>query len=77
LMMVMGVFSAIANVLPFLGDLVEAVSGFATFIVAGLLSTVTIIVSSLLHNPIALAVAAIVSLGAFFLGRKGILQFQR
>jgi Transmembrane protein 43 len=77
LMMVMGVFSAIANVLPFLGDLVEAVSGFAAFIVAGLLSTVTIMVSSLLHNPIALAVAAIVSLGAFFLGRKGILQFQR
>jgi Transmembrane protein 43 len=77
LTMVMGVFSAIANVLPFLGDLVEAVSGFATFIVAGLLSTVTILVSSLLHNPIALAVAAIVSLGAFFLGRKGILQFQR
>jgi hypothetical protein len=77
LMMVMGVFSAIANVLPFLGDLVEAVSGFAAFIVAGLLSTVTILVSSLLHNPIALTVAAIVSLGAFFLGRKGILQFQR
>jgi Transmembrane protein 43 len=77
LMLVSGPFSAIANVLPFLGDLVEAVSGFATFIVAALLSTVTIIVSSLLQNPIALAVAAIVSLGAFFLSRKGILQFQR
>jgi Transmembrane protein 43 len=77
LILVAGPFSAIANVIPFVGDLVEAVGAFAAFIAAGLLSTVTILVSSLLHNPIALAVAAIVSLGAFFLGRKGILQFQR
>ncbi len=77
LMLLMGVLSAIANVLPFLGDLVEAVSGFASFIVAGLLSTVTIIVSSLLHNPIALAASAVIALGVFFLGRKGVLQFQR
>jgi hypothetical protein len=77
LMLMTGVFSAIANFLPFLGNFVEAVSGFATFIMAGLLSTVTIIVSSLLHNPIALAVAVIVALGVFFLGRQGVLQFQR
>jgi Transmembrane protein 43 len=77
LMLVMGVFSAIANVLPFLGDLVEAVSGFAAFIAAGLLSTVTILVSSLLHNPIALAASAVIALGVFLLGRKGVLQFQR
>jgi Transmembrane protein 43 len=76
LMLMAGLLSAIANVLPFLGDLVEAVTGFAALIVAGLLSTVTIIVSSLLQNPIALFVAAIVALGAFFLSRKGILQFQ-
>jgi hypothetical protein len=77
LMLVAGPFSAIANVIPFLGDLVEGLGAIVSLIVAGLLSTVTILVSSLLHNPIALAVAAIVSLGAFLLGRKGVLQFQR
>jgi Transmembrane protein 43 len=77
LMLVAGPFSAIANVIPFIGDLVEAVGAFATLIIAFLLSSVTILVSSLLHNPIALAVAAIVALGAFLMGRKGVLQFQR
>jgi Transmembrane protein 43 len=77
LMLVAGPFSAIANVIPFVGDLVEAVGAFAAFIAAGLLSTVTILVSSLLHNPIALAASAVIALGVFLLGRKGILQFQR
>jgi Transmembrane protein 43 len=77
LMLVAGPFSAIANVMPFIGDLVEAVGALAALIMAFLLSSVTILVSSLLHNPIALAVSAIVALGAFLLGRKGVLQFQR
>jgi hypothetical protein len=77
LMLVAGPFSAIANVIPFVGDLVEAVGAFAALIMAFLLSSVTILVSSLLHNPIALAVSAIVALGAFLMGRKGVLQFQR
>jgi hypothetical protein len=75
--LVAGPFSAIANVIPFVGDLVEAVGGFAALIMAFLLSSVTILVSSVLHNPIALAVSAVIALSVFVCGRKGILQFQR
>jgi Transmembrane protein 43 len=70
--LILGPIAAIANVIPFLGDVVEALSGTASLLVAFLLSSVTIIVSSLLHNPVMLAIAATISLGVFAIGRLGI-----
>jgi hypothetical protein len=70
--LILGPIAAIANVMPFLGDIVEALSGTASFLVAFLLSTVTIIVSSLLHNPVMLAIAATISLGVLAIGRLGL-----
>jgi Transmembrane protein 43 len=72
LSMMLGPIGAIANVIPFLGDIVEALSGTASLIVAFLLSTVTILVSSLLHNPVMLAIAATIALGVFAIGRMGL-----
>ncbi len=69
LSLILGPLGAIANVIPFLGDLVEMVSGLASFGVALGLSAVTILVSSLLHNPVVLAVTVLVALGAFVGGR--------
>jgi hypothetical protein len=49
--------------IPFLGNLSRTASGFVTFIVAGILSGITIVVAIILHNPIMLFLAA--GLGGF------------
>ncbi|NJN71445.1 MAG: hypothetical protein HC799_00800 [Limnothrix sp. RL_2_0] len=43
---------------PFIGNLARTASGFATFIIAAVLSSVTIVISIILHNPIMLFLAA-------------------
>ena len=55
---------------PFLGDLVRGISGAFTIVVAFVLSGITILVSTLIYNPIALAIAATVTIVSFMALRK-------
>ncbi len=57
------------SVIPLLGELSEVVSGAASFILALVLSFVTIVVSSLIHQPIVLLGSVGVTLVVFLLGR--------
>ncbi|MEB3225992.1 MAG: TMEM43 family protein [Synechococcus sp.] len=45
------------DVIPFFGDLLRTATGFATFILAVLLSGVTIVISMILHSPIMIFLA--------------------
>lgn len=47
----------VLDVIPFLGDLARTATGFATFIVAAILSGLTIIVSIILHSPVMIFLA--------------------
>lgn len=47
----------VLDIIPFLGDLTRTATGFATFIVAAILSGLTIIVSMILHSPIMIFLA--------------------
>lgn len=64
LQMVAGPLSTILDVLPFLGSTSRAVVGAAAFAVALVLSTVTIIISAILHSIVALIVVAALVIGA-------------
>jgi len=55
---------------PLLGDLVRGISGAFTIVVAFVLSSITILVSMLIYNPIALAIAATVTIVVFMALRK-------
>ncbi|MFC1639109.1 TMEM43 family protein [Patescibacteria group bacterium] len=63
LSLVLGPISVLLDVLPFLGRVSRAAVGLLTFVVSLVLTTLTIVVSRLLHSPIAilisLAVAAV------------------
>ncbi len=52
-----GLVTTFLDVLPFLGNIAEGITGTGSFLVALVLSTVTILVSSLLHNIVALLIA--------------------
>lgn len=52
---------------PFIGNLARTASGFVTFVIAAVLSSVTIVVSIILHNPIMLFLA--VGLSGFIIYR--------
>lgn len=64
--------NTVLDVLPFLGDLGRGLTGFATFIVAAVLSLITIIVAQILHNLIAmLVIGAVVVVGSVLIfGKK-------
>lgn len=64
--------STFLDVLPFLGDLAEMITGFASFFVALILSAITIVVSILLHNLVALLIAIAVGLVAVSLVRRSL-----
>jgi hypothetical protein len=59
MMLVISPLTNLLGYLPLVGDAGRAVIGFFTFVIAFLLSAITIIVSALLHNPIALAVVVL------------------
>lgn len=64
--------SVFLDILPFLGGASRAVTGGVTFLIALVLSTVTIIVSVILHSIVALIVVAALVIGAvlFLKSRK-------
>ncbi|NPU99780.1 MAG: hypothetical protein HPY53_00190 [Brevinematales bacterium] len=53
-----GPLVSVLNVLPFLGDVGGAIIGIITFVVAAVLSFLTIIISAIFHNIIALIIVA-------------------
>ncbi|MCW5210069.1 hypothetical protein VU10_07890, partial [Desulfobulbus sp. US1] len=65
-----GVFSVLADVLPFLGSIVEAGTGFIAFLLAGVLSLITIAVAWIVFRPLlgiillAIAVGLVVLIGS-------------
>jgi hypothetical protein len=61
--------NVLLSVVPFLGELSELISGAASFMLAFVLSFITIIVSSLVHQPIVLLGSIGVTLAVFLLGR--------
>ena len=70
LSMIFKVFSVLADVLPFLGNIVEAGTGFIAFLLAGVLSLITIAVAWIVFRPLlgiillAVAVGLIVLIGS-------------
>lgn len=73
LTMLLGPITALAHFLPTLGHITGAVIGTIAFPVALLLTGVTILVSKIAHNPIALGVSLAVTLGAiiWFIRKRG------
>lgn len=72
LSMMLGPIGVLADVLPILGTISRSLVGLITFIVALVLSSVTILISMLLHNVVAVVLAVLVVIGAvfFFLKNK-------
>jgi hypothetical protein len=68
--------SVVLSVIPFLGDVADFVNGTASFVVAFVLSAVTILVSSLAHQPIVLLGAVLVSLVGLGVGRMLLRMFR-
>jgi len=64
--MVLGPIGAVLDVLPFLGSIGRSFIGCATFIVALVLSLITILVAMVAHNIIALVVCVAAALVLIF-----------
>lgn len=64
--MILGPLSVLVDVLPLLGSLSKSIVGFVTFIVALVLSTVTILISIVFHNVVALVLAVLIIGGITF-----------
>jgi hypothetical protein len=62
--------SVFLDFIPFLGSVSESVAGLTSFWVAFVLSTATILVSTLIHHPIALVIALTISLGVMIVLRR-------
>ena len=60
----------VLDVVPFLGNFTRGIVGASAFIIAFCLSTITILISMLLHNLIALAIAIAVAITAGFILRQ-------
>ena len=59
LFLVMEPINVLLDVLPFLGSLGRGLSGFGTFLVAAVLSIVTILVAVIVHNLVAMIVVGV------------------
>jgi hypothetical protein len=68
LMMILGPISVLLDVLPIMGKVSRSAVGIVTFLVALVLSVVTMLVSKLLHNPIAVmaVVVIVVAAGVYY-----------
>jgi len=62
-----GPISVLLDFLPIFGTISRFVIGIITFSVAFILSIVTILISMIIHNPIALIVALVIVLGAIII----------
>ncbi|MEM8723099.1 MAG: TMEM43 family protein [Cyanobacteria bacterium P01_G01_bin.39] len=60
----------VLDVLPFLGNITRGIAGVSSFIIAFVMSSITILISMLLHNLVALAIAVAVAIGAGIFLRK-------
>jgi hypothetical protein len=69
--MIVGPFSTLMDVIPFLGSASRFVIGIAAFIIASVLSSVTILVAMVAHNPIALGVVVVASIAGIVMFVKG------
>lgn len=63
LMTLLGPISTVLDILPFLGSVSRSLLGLATFFIALILSTVTILISMIIHNLIALIIAVTLIIG--------------
>lgn len=72
MMLGLGPIHVLMDVIPFLGDLGRGLSGVMTFLVALVLTAITIVVSMILHSFVAMVVVTLLGLvGAVaFLGKK-------
>ncbi len=76
LMMWWGLFHAFAPIsvfldfIPMLGTISESVTGAGTFLIAFVLSAITILVSMLLHHPVALGIAIAIAVGLMLVLRR-------
>ncbi|MBP9828223.1 TMEM43 family protein [Patescibacteria group bacterium] len=68
LSMVFGPISALLDILPIFGRLSRTLIGGVTFLIAGLLSIVTILVSMILHSLVALIIAVLLIIGGIIGG---------
>jgi hypothetical protein len=68
LSMVFGPISALLDILPIFGRLSRTLIGGVTFLIAGLLSIVTILVSMILHSLVALIIVVLLIIGGIIGG---------
>ncbi|MEO0107110.1 MAG: TMEM43 family protein [candidate division WOR-3 bacterium] len=68
--LILGPIGAILDILPFLGNLSRGIIGVITFLVALVLSIVTILISMIFHNLVALIIFIIVVVALIFLLRR-------
>jgi len=68
--MLFGPISAFLDVLPFLGNLGRGMIGFVTFAVAFVLSAITILISVILHNILAMIVVLLLLVGGIYAWRQ-------
>jgi hypothetical protein len=72
LSMIMGPISVLLDVLPLLGRVSRMVVGLATFVVSLVLTALTILLSRLLHSPIAIGISLVIVGGVIvFLVMRG------
>ncbi len=67
LTMFFGPINAVLDVLPFLGNVSRTIIGFVMFIVALVLSGITILISMIAHNIIALIITLVIIIGGVLL----------
>ncbi|CAK8725197.1 Inner membrane protein [Candidatus Electrothrix laxa] len=67
LSMIFKVFSVLADVLPFLGSVVEAGTGFIAFLLAGVLSLITIAVAWIVFRPLLGIILLVIAVGLIVL----------
>ena len=67
LSMIFKVFSVLADVLPFLGSIVEAGTGFIAFLLAGVLSLITIAVAWIVFRPLLGIILLVIAVGLIVL----------
>jgi hypothetical protein len=70
LALLFGPISVLMSVIPPLGEIGSSVIGGITFVVAVVLTLVTVLVSSLAHSPFALVVLLVIAVGAAAFGVK-------
>ncbi|MGB0563290.1 MAG: TMEM43 family protein [Spirulinaceae cyanobacterium] len=74
LMLISGPLAVFLDFLPFVGDIFRSVSGVASFFAAFLIWSVTVMISILLHNIVAMIAAGVAILGVWFGVKRWVLR---